>query len=133
MAKNKPESGGEFCDVTREKITAVVDDIRRAKEKASELTGSAGAASKNACEQYNIPKGVLASVVKLSKMDPAQAEQFIGASLKLWATYGLFDQVDMFTGDQMVETLEDILAKLKNTQHNGPADEDAEALAGMVA
>ncbi len=127
------DNTGVVCDIDEATLKTIVKNIRNAKERASEHTSEAGSLTKTACEQHNIPKAVLTGLTKLAKMDPTQAEAHIAANLKLWHMYGLFDHVDIFVGDQMVETLEDILAKLTNTQHNGPADEDAEALAGMVA
>lgn len=134
MAEN--ENNGVVCDIDEATLKTIVKNIRNAKERACEHTGEAGSLTKTACEQHNIPKAVLTGLTKLAKMDPTQAEAHIAANLSLWHMYGLFDHVDIFIGEQMIETLEAILERLKQGKHNGPdggGPQDDGTLSGLAA
>lgn len=94
MAENLSRSTGDGFD--KDALRSSVKTINAAKAKASELNGEAGAATKNAAEQYNFDKTALTFVAKLARKEPADAQAIIAAVVTYGHAMGFFDTSDMF-------------------------------------
>lgn len=87
----KPKTG-----LDRSALKRAVSEINKAKEKAAEYGGSAGAATKNACETYNLDKKALTFVCGLARKEPAQQLQTLSAIVTYAEALGMFAHMDMF-------------------------------------
>lgn len=122
MAKPKtdaaPKTATAKKGIAASDLQRVVQDIIRHKANASENSGLAGAATKNACERYNLDKKALGLVTGLVKAkDQGKATATLRGILEMSLKLGLFDQIDAF--DDMRLIVEEIAVKLNG---NGPAE-----------
>lgn len=116
---DKKASGIAATDLKR-----VVKDILRHKAAASDNSGLAGQATKQAIEQYSLDRKALSTVVSLSKQEPAQAQGTLRAMLDYSDKLGLFDAVDAF--DDLIPIMERIVQRAKNVSppHGKPSGKD---------
>ena len=118
----------EVPGVAPNDLKRVVKDILRHKANASENSGLAGQATKQACEQYSLDKKALGLVVGLSKQnDVAKAQSTLRAIVDYADKLGMFDQVDFY--DDLIPTMERIIERAKNTRPaaGAPGGEDERA------
>lgn len=94
-----------------EAYVRAVRDVNKAKERASEATGSAGQATKTACDQHNFDKKAFTFVAGLAKKEPTQQLATLGGIIQGAEAMGMFAQADMF--NDFVSTMETIIARIK--------------------
>ncbi|GHG24375.1 hypothetical protein [Paracoccus aerius] len=73
-----------------------VENINRAKAKATEMNGEAGAATKAAIDEHNFDKTALTFTSRLARKEPSEAAAIAGACVAYFHALGFFDTSDMF-------------------------------------
>jgi len=116
MAKKlKAGEGSATAGVAPSDLKRVVADIIRHKNNASENSGLAGQATKQACDQYGLDKKALGLVVSLSKQnDVGKAQSTLRGVVDYADKLGLFDQMDAF--DDLIPAMERIIERAKNAR-----------------
>jgi len=132
MAKKlKPGEGAPSAGVAPSDLKRVVKDIIRHKNNASENSGLAGQATKQACDQYGLDKKALGLVVSLSKQnDVGKAQSTLRGVVEYADKLGLFDQIDAF--DDLIPTMERIVDRARNTRPDGGAPASAPEMETML-
>lgn len=111
-------------------LKSAIKDINRHKESASEASGRAGNATKNACETYNFNKKALTLVAGLAKKEPAQQLEVLGAVVSYAAAMGMFDGSDMF--NDHIKAMQDVIDAATKGKP-GAASAGAALVAGLAS
>lgn len=125
MAKQlKPDNAPTNGGIAASDLKRVVSDIKRHKENASEHSGLAGQAAKQAIDRYKLDRKGLSFVVGLSKRETVEAQASLRATIDYADKLGMFDQVDAF--DDLIPIMERIVERARNTQppHGVPSGRD---------
>ncbi len=129
MAKTKTDAAAKPAapkkGVAASDLQRVVTDIIRHKANASENSGLAGQATKNACERYNLDKKALGLVTGLVKADDqGKAIGTLRGVIDYADKLGLFDQMDAF--DDLIPTMEAIIDRVRGSETSaaGPKADD---------
>ena len=110
----KPKA--KVSSLTGAKIRTGIDGINAEKAQASEYNGSAAKLTKDFAEEHNLDKKALTTVANLARKELAQAQATLRDILRLSRLYGLFDQIDAFADGDMLDDLEAILAKARQSE-----------------
>lgn len=123
---------GEVKGVSATDLRRVIKDFNRHKENASENSGLAGQAIKQAVDQYGLDRKALTLVAGLAKKEPDKAQGTIRAFMDYADKAGLLDQMDAF--DDLIPTLERIVERAKNVRpaHGKPSGKD-DAMGDLMA
>ncbi|WP_336801761.1 hypothetical protein [Kaistia sp. MMO-174] len=129
MAKKmKPADAATVRGVAASDLKRVVKDINRHKENASENSGLAGQATKQAIEQYGLDRKALTFVVGLSRNETAKQQGTLRGVLDYADKLGMFDWIDMF--DDMIPTLERIVQRARDRE--GATEKGDPVVQGML-
>lgn len=83
-------------ELTSTALAELLSQIRQAKADASEASGEAGAATKQACERFSVESKAFSWVVYLSNQEADKRNAVIRSFLALSEKAGFFDQADLF-------------------------------------
>lgn len=131
MAKKmKADEARKTGGISAVDLKRVVTGINRHKEAASENSGLAGQATKDAIERYGLDRKALTTVAGLAKKDIAQAQGTLRGMIDYADKLGMFDGVDMF--DDLIPTLERIIARAREKEKAPAASKSASVVTDML-
>lgn len=131
MAKKmKADDARKIAGISAADLKRVVTGITRHKEAASENSGLAGQATKDAIERYNLDRKALSTVVSLSKKETAQAQATLRGLIDYADKLGMFDGIDLF--DDLIPTLERIVTRARDKEGKAPSGPDAKVIGGLL-
>lgn len=104
-------------------LKAAIRDVNKHKEAASEATGRSGKATKELCEANNWNTKAFTFVSALTKKEPAQQSEVLGAIVSYAAAMGMFDTSDMY---------DDHIGAMQQVVENATAGKPSKAPAGAA-